>query len=102
MREAWLQDAIQPCSKQRTCDGRDHHCDAVADQREQRTGTSTGERPAQAEDGAAQRVTDTASELGGIVISSPDTVFNLSRLISATETAATTTAEAMISYMRGD
>jgi len=40
--------------------------------------------------------------LGGIVIGSPEMVFNRKRLINATKAAATITGDAMISYIRGD
>jgi hypothetical protein len=40
--------------------------------------------------------------LGGIVIGRPDIVFKPSFLMSATDAAATGTADAMISYIRGD
>jgi hypothetical protein len=44
MRESRSEKPVQPGSRQRAGDGGDHHRDAIADQREERSRTSSGER----------------------------------------------------------
>src|ERR1017187_8389313 len=65
MREPRPQQSVQPRPNQRAANGHDHHGDAIADQREEWSRTSTRERPAQAEDRAPNCVANAALQVLG-------------------------------------
>src|SRR5438445_5738239 len=62
MREVWSQEAVEPRARDRRQDRHHKHGRSAADQRDQRAGTRTCERPAEPEDRPANPVTATRPE----------------------------------------
>jgi hypothetical protein len=58
MRQFRPQKSVQPSSGQGAHNSDDHHSDTIPDEREKRSGTGSGQRPTQAEDRAADGVTN--------------------------------------------